>query len=294
MGKIRVAALGSDEEKKLKEDQRIRREEKKKREAAEKVHVPGTKGGESMKSVGTDEADMDKMVALAKNADKIERIEGDSTDGEKKKTKKEKFQKSGRSKRYQSVLSKVDHAKQYPLADALVLLREVDLTKFVATVELHINTIEKGLRGTMQLPHGTGKEVRVAIADPATIEKFLEKVQNGTIDFDALVAHPAVMPKLAKVAKILGPRGLMPNPKNGTISPKPQEVAEKLKGGEITWKTETDHPVIHQAVGKLSFKDSQLEENITAFIKSVGKSNIKNITLKSTMSPGIRLQHQAA
>ncbi len=112
-------------------------------------------------------------------------------------------------------------------------------------------------------------------------------MEKGKIDFDALVAHPQVM---AKVARFLGPKGLMPNPKNGTISPTPEKVAEKLTGGEIAWKTEADFPIIHQVIGKLSFKDKQLEENFQAFTKSVGETKIKNITLKSTMSPGIKVK----
>lgn len=296
MGKIRVAALGSEEEKELKEKQRVRREEKKKREGSEKVHIPGMKGGERIKTVEADEEETDKMIKLAKQLEEHESAgspQSKQADDAEKKTKKEKFHKRTKSKRYQELRLKVDPTKQYPLSDGLVLLREVSFAKFDSTVEIHINTLEKGLRGTVQLPHGTGKEIRVAIADPTTIDKLIEKVEKGIIEFDALVAHPAVMPKLAKVAKFLGPKGLMPNPKNGTISATPEKVAAKLKGGEINWKTESEFPIIHQIVGKLSFKDKQLEENISAFIVSVGKSKIKNITLKSTMSPGIRLQHQA-
>jgi large subunit ribosomal protein L1 len=170
------------------------------------------------------------------------------------------------------------------------LLRKINLTKFDGTVEVHINTLEKGLRGKVTLPHGTGKKVRVRIADGSNIDELIAEVEKGKIDFDHLIAHPQVMPKLAKVAKFLGPKGLMPNPKAGTISTDPEKVAEKLKGGEIAWKTETDFPIIHQVVGKLSFKDEQLVENFLALIKSIGEAKIKNITLKSTMSPGIKMK----
>lgn len=303
MGKIRVAALGSEVEQELKEKQRVRRQEKKKREVTEKVHISGMKGGERIKSVGAGEEDVDKMVKLAKQMESQEQPGrqtatsasapmdiGATAD---KAGKKEKFRKSGRAKKYQELRLKVDPTKQYAAADALVLLREVSFAKFDSTVELHINTLEKGQRGTVQLPHGTGKEVRVAIAEPATIDKLIENVEKGIIEFDALVAHPSVMPLLAKVAKFLGPKGLMPNPKNGTISPTPDKVADKLKGGEVNWKTESEFPIIHQIVGKLSFKDKQLEENISVFIASVGATKIKNVTLKSTMSPGIKLQISA-
>lgn len=288
MGKIRVSALGDQAEQELKEKQKVRREEKKKREESHKVHVPGMKGGERVKSMEMDETETNRMAKLA------EEVEKDQTEGAKaetKKDKKEKFKKVRvRGKNYQSASTKVERNRLYPISEALALLREVSLTKFDSTVELHINTLEKGQRGTVQLPHGTGKEVRVRIADPSTIEKLLADIEAGALNFDALVAHPSVMPKLARAAKVLGPRGLMPNPKAGTISTEPEKVAEKLKGGEVNWKSESEFPIIHQVIGKMSFKNNQLEENLQAFIKSVGVIKIKNVTIKSTMSPGIKIQ----
>lgn len=284
MGKIRVAALGSDEEKELKEKQRVKREEKKKREGAEKIHIAGMKGGERIKSVGSSEEDIDKFAKLAAEVEKSPEVAA-----EVKEKKKKKQGSRSRSQRYQAALMQVDRTKTYAVADALVLLRKVTLTKFAGSVELHINTIEKGLRGTVQLPHGTGKEVRVAVVTPDNVEAIVAKVEAGAIDFDALVAHPGAMPKLAKVARYLGPRGLMPNPKNGTISPTPEKVAAKLKGGEVNWKTESEFPIIHQVVGKLSFTDKEIAANITALLAAVGASKMKNATLKSTMSPGVRI-----
>lgn len=185
---------------------------------------------------------------------------------------------------------KLDHQKKYPLNDALEVLRQVSYGKFNGSVEIHINAIEKGLRGTVNLPHGTGKEIRIVIAEASNIDKLVEEISQGKINFDALIAHPSAVPKLAKVAKFLGPRGLMPNPKAGTISSEPKKQAEKLKKGEVAWKSEADFPIIHQVIGKLSFKNGQLEENYRAFVKSVGINKISSITLKSTMSPGIKVQ----
>jgi large subunit ribosomal protein L1 len=136
------------------------------------------------------------------------------------------------------------------------------------------------------LPNGTGKKTKVAIADDALIAE----VEKGVISFDILVATPSMMPKLAKVAKVLGPKGLMPNPKNGTITDKPEEVAKKYEGGQVNFKTETKTPIIHLTVGKMSFGHEKLTENINALITAVKKSNIVNATLKSTMSPGIKLK----
>lgn len=293
MGKIKVATLGGEKEEELREKQKVRHEEKKKREAAgkrtEKVHIAGMKGGQRVKSVGADsEEELDKLAHLAQDVEK-DQAEGINDEEAKEKLKKKKRIRV-RSKRYQAALMKIDHNKLYPITQALSLLREVTLTSFDATVELHINTKEKGLRGAVQLPHGTGKQIKVVIADQTTVDKLVENIEKGKIDFQALVAHPSVMSKLARVAKFLGPKGLMPNPKAGTISTEPEKVAKRLSAGEVNWKTESDFPIIHQIIGKLSFKDNQLEENFKALIKSIGELKINSITLKSTMSPGIKIQ----
>lgn len=287
MGKIRVSTLGSDEEKDLHDKQKVKREEKKKRVHAEKVHISGMKGGERVKSVGAESEE--EIERLAKLTEEVDKDQESGIKIEEKSQKKKKFKKHVHSSRYQQSAMKIDHGKAYSISEALPLLREVSLTKFDATVELHINTTEKGLRGNVTLPHGTGKEVRVAIADASTIDKIIENVEKGTIDFDALVAHPQVMPRLAKIARYLGPKGLMPNPKSGTISPTPEKIAQKLKGGEMQWKTESDFPIIHMRLGKLSFKDKQLEENFKTLVKAIGDTKIKSITLKSTMSPAIKV-----
>lgn len=288
MGKIKVATLGSEQEEALREKQRVKREEKKMREHSKNVHVAGMKGGERVKSVGAESEDeLNKMAKLAREVEK-DQTEGIKTEEKKEPSKKKKAH--VRSERYKQVLMKVEPDKLYPISDAVALLRQVTLTKFDASVELHMNVIEKGLRGTINLPHGTGKKVRVMIADADSIDKIIESVEKGKVEFDALVAHPSVMGKLAKVAKFLGPRGLMPNPKNGTISPTPEKVAKKLEAGEITWKTEPEFPIIHQVIGKMSFKDTQLSENFQTLMKSIGEGKVKSITLKSTMSPGIKVQ----
>ncbi|MBI2616608.1 50S ribosomal protein L1 [Candidatus Gottesmanbacteria bacterium] len=288
MGKIRVSTLGSEEEQEIRNKQKTRREEKKKRVQAAKVHISGMKGGERVKSVGAESEE--EIERLAKLTEEVEKDQAEGIKIGEKPEKKKKFKVRERSPRYKQAAMKVDQGKIYPISEALPLLRNISLTSFDATVELHINTTEKGLRGAVTLPHGTGKEVRVEIANTTTIDKIIEKVEKGTIDFDALIAHPQVMPQLAKIARYLGPKGLMPNPKAGTISQTPEKVAEKLRGGEIQWKTESDFPLIHMRLGKLSFKDNQLEENFKTLIKAIGETKIKAITLKSTMSPGIKVQ----
>jgi large subunit ribosomal protein L1 len=191
------------------------------------------------------------------------------------------------SKSYQIAIAKLDRSKEYKLADALRLLEELKRSRIAdETVELHINTIETGVSGNVALPHGTGKEIKVAIAN----DELLTKVATGKIDFDILLADPSMMPKLARVARILGPKGLMPNPKNGTLVKDPVKASESFKKGQVHFRTEVKAPIIHLIAGKMSFGEKKLSENINALISAVKKEKIRNVTLKSTMSPGIKLE----
>lgn len=281
MGKIRVATLGTEEEAEQKRRAEARRQTKKSKKA--KVEGVGLKGGERVAVVdgGEIKAEFKKLV---------EDVESAGAPEEKKKAKKQKKARA-RGKKYQEALAQVDAAKLYPLADGIGLMKKTSFTKFDGTVELHINLNalslgdKKDLRGSVSLPHGTGKEVRVAIAD----DKILGEVAAGTISFDVLVAHPSMMPKLARVAKVLGPRGLMPNPKNGTVGEDPEKLAASLSKGKVNFKTEPDHPVIHMTVGKVSFENKKLSENIAAVLDAVGRGKIAKVTLAATMGPGIKL-----
>ncbi len=206
---------------------------------------------------------------------------------------KKKVKKSGSESKYRfetgkkiiAAQGKVDKSKTYSLKDALELVKKTSVSKFDGSVEIHMNVSDKGLRGNVTLPHGTGKQVRIKIADDSLIQQIAE---TGKIDFDLLVAEPAMMPKLAKVAKILGPKGLMPNPKTNTISPNPAELVKTLSGS-ISWKTQNDLPIIHTIIGKVSFDDKKLEENYQALVKSIGKEKIKSAFTKATMGPSIKL-----
>ncbi|MBI2431145.1 MAG: hypothetical protein HYV39_03965, partial [Candidatus Levybacteria bacterium] len=149
---------------------------------------------------------------------------------EKKQKKTEK--KRARSKSYQTVAKIIEKGKTYPLSEALKLLEQLKRAKFDETVELHINAAEN-LSGSFTLPHGSGKKTRVVVAD----DKLIAQVEKGQIDFDVLLATPSMMPKLAKVAKFLGPRGLMPNPKSGTIVENPESAVKKFQSGLINYKT---------------------------------------------------------
>ncbi len=274
MGKVKVRTLGVENEEAQKNEQKKKKEEKK------LAKVAG-KGGERVVVVGATEED------LAKTEQKAE------PQAEAKKTKKEKFQRAKhiRSKSYTGLVAMVDKSKTYSLSEALELLEKMQRkslpaqTGFDETVELHINTSDPKVSGQISLPHGTGKKIRVAIAT----DELLAEIEKGKISFDILLADPQMMPKLAKVAKVLGPRGLMPNPKNGTITQNPEEAAKKYEGGLVFFKTESKAPIIHLSVGKISFGKDKLTENIKTLLDAIKKENIQKAVLKSTMSPAIKL-----
>lgn len=204
-----------------------------------------------------------------------------------KKTESNKVGKRPRGQKYLASAKLVDKNKKYPLFEALELAQKTSFSQFDGSIEAVFNVTEKGLRGIVTLPHGTGKQIRVKIADEALID-YLEK--GGAIDFDILVAHPSLMPKLARVAKILGPKGLMPNPKTNTISENPAQLAETLSQGQVNWKTESNFPIIHAVIGKVSFETKKLEENLTALIKAIGKERIVSCFVKATMGPSVKVQ----
>lgn len=185
-------------------------------------------------------------------------------------------------KKYAVSALQVDPKKLYSLAEAVNLVKKTSYSKFDGSVEVHINATDKNLRGTVTLPHSTGKTLRVKIADDALIA-------NPVIDFDVLVASPDMMPKLAKIAKILGPKGLMPNPKTNTISENPSELV-RILSSSVQWKTQPDFPIIHAVIGKVSFEAKKLEKNFAALTKSIGRDKIVSVFLKATMGPSIKTE----
>lgn len=286
MGKIRVATLGDEQEKEQRRRAEARRQTKKSKK--EKVEGVGMKGGQRVAVVeGTDiKPEFKKLV------EEVERGESSVVSRQPSDKKKKQKKARERSKRYKEVAGVVDRTKLYPLAEAVSLVKKTSITKFDGTVELHVNLNPANLgdqkgdyRGSVSLPHGTGRQVRVVIADDA----ILANVESGTIDFDVLVAHPSMMPKLAKVARILGPKGLMPNPKSGTVTDSPEKRVKELAHGQINFKAEPGNPIVHLGVGKVSFEDKKLIENIEAILTAIGRGKIARATLAATMGPGVKV-----
>ena len=225
-----------------------------------------------------------------------------------------------RGKAYRQAAEKVEKDKAYTLADAIKLATETNPSKFDASVEIHVRLgvdprqADQNIRSTVVLPHGTGKTVRVAVfaadtdadkakkagADLAGDEAIVKLLDKGTLDFDVLIATPAYMPKLGKYARLLGPKGLMPNPKSGTVSTDVAKATEEAKAGKVEYRVDKQ-AAIHLSVGKISFGAEKLLENANTFFASLQAqkpSSIKGVYIKSvavatTMGPGIKVDYQA-
>lgn len=284
MGKIRAVAMGDEKQEK---EQKRRAEARRQTKDSKK---PFDKAQGKQKVEGIEVAEGTDIKPEFKKL--IEEVEsGEKPSESAKKAKKQKKARI-RSKRYVEAASLVDKTKSYPLGEAISLVKKTSLTKFDGSVELHVNLNpasmgeKKDLRGSVSLPHGTGKQVRVLIAD----DNIIADVAEGKINFDILVAAPNMMPKLAKVARILGPKGLMPNPKTGTVTEDTTKRAKELSTGKVNFKTEPDQPLIHLLVGKVSFDDKKLVENVDAILDAVGRGKIAKATLSATMGPGVKVQ----
>ena len=224
-----------------------------------------------------------------------------------------------RGKRYQEVAKLVDKSKNYSLSDALELAIKTNPSKFDASVEVHVKLgvdprqADQNIRATVSLPKGTGKTIRVAVFAPETDhtaakkagadmvgdDDFLKQLEKGNLNFDILITTPAYMPKLGKYARVLGPKGLMPNPKAGTVAVNVSKAVIEAKAGKVEYRVDKQ-AIVHLAIGKVSFGATDLETNAKAFFASLSAqkpSSIKGVFVKSTyisttMGPGIKVENQ--
>jgi large subunit ribosomal protein L1 len=227
---------------------------------------------------------------------------------------------NNRSKRYQKAAELVED-RPYALADAVGTLKKFPVPKFDPTVTLSFRLgvdpkkSDQMVRGSVALPHGTGKNVRVAVfaqgdaaktageagADHVGFEDLIKKVQGGFTDFDAAIATPDAMGEVRKIARVLGPRGLMPNPKTGTVTEDTATAVKAVKAGKVDYKLDKNGN-ISAAIGKVSFSEEQLAENASSLIESVVKAKpasakgnyIENVTIAATMLPGLKLENVSA
>ncbi len=220
-------------------------------------------------------------------------------------------------KKYLEKAKLVDREKRYAIADAIDLLKELTYVKFDESVTLDVRlgvdprAADQQVRGTCALPHGTGKTVRVAVfaqgdkikeaedagADVVGGDDLAKRIQDGFLDFDAAIATPDMMRVVGRLGKVLGPRGMMPNPKAGTVTPNLKDAIEGLKAGRVEYRVDR-FGIVHVMVGKLSFEKGQLAENVKMLLNTLHKARpaaakgryMKSISLSSTMSPGIRIE----
>jgi large subunit ribosomal protein L1 len=193
-------------------------------------------------------------------------------------------------KKYREMLNKIEVGKEYTISEAISLAKETSITKFEATIELHIKLSKKleNIRGTFTLPGGAVKEKNVLTVDDKNVEEVIAKIKAGKIDFDIMVAHPSVMPRLASMAKTLGPKGLMPNPKAGTVSEDIKSAAEEFKGGRIEYKADKSNN-IHIPIAKAKLADDKIHANIDSAISQFPANKIESIHLTTSMGPSIRV-----
>lgn len=203
--------------------------------------------------------------------------------------KKKKSKKLVRSKKYLAAHALIDQEKLYPIEEGIDKVLETTIVKFDPTIEVHAKLSLTGIRGTITLPAGAPKEKRVKIANEKNVDEIVASVKANKIDFDILLATPSVMPKLAAAAKILGPKGLMPSPKSGTVVEDTAAAAEEIKSGKVQY-LEDDQKNIHLAVAKASWGKEKIEENLQAFLKILPKNKVTGIYLTSTMGPSVKVE----
>jgi large subunit ribosomal protein L1 len=223
-----------------------------------------------------------------------------------------------KSKRYKEVLKNTDRTKEYSIIDAIKTLKENSKVKFVETLDCSIKLgvdprhADQMIRGTVSLPNGTGKQVKVLVitktkaqealdagADYAGFEEYIEKIKAGWSDIDVIVASPDTMSELGKLGRILGPKGLMPNPKSGTVTQDVAQAVKEVKAGKIEFRVEKAG-IVHTPLGKLNFDAEKLEENAKAFLNTIIKMKpssakgqyVRSIFLSSTMGPGLKISKE--
>jgi large subunit ribosomal protein L1 len=222
---------------------------------------------------------------------------------------------AGHGKKFEAAVAKVDRMREYPIPDAVALVKGSSFAKFDETVDVAVNLgvdprhADQIVRGTVVLPHGTGKSVRVLVitqgdrvreaeaagADFVGIE-YIQKIKEGWLECDVIVATPDVMGQLGALGKVLGPRGLMPNPKAGTVTMDVTKAVREIKAGKIEFRVDKTGNV-HAPVGKVSFSSPQLADNVQAFMDTIARAKpaaakgtyIRSATISSTMGPGVRL-----
>lgn len=265
MGKTKTAFVGEPVEEK--------KEHKKPQKKPDKIHIAGLKGGQRIKVV---EVDLPAETSVKAGPDEVP-SSAKATKGLR--------EPKVRSKKYQEAKAKVEKNKLYKLEEAIKLVKETSYSVFDGAVELHLVVKKTGTSVNVSLPYKAGRQKKIEVASEETIKKL----EKGKIDFDVLLATAEMMPKLVPFARVLGPKGLMPNPKNGTLI-KSKAEAERFSGNNLQLKTEKEAPLIHTVIGKVSQEDRELIENAEAILGVLGKDKqLVRAYAKATMGPSVKI-----
>ncbi len=222
-----------------------------------------------------------------------------------------------RSKRFQAAQKKIEHGKEYSIADTFRLIKETATTKFTETIDVAVNLgvdpkhADQAIRGTVLMPHGVGKTVRVLVitkmkdkeakeagADFVGFDEYLQKIKDGWTDVDVIIATPEAMVELGKLGKVLGPKGLMPNPKSGTVTNDVAKAVNEVKAGRVEFRVDKQGTV-HVGIGKSSFEQKQLEDNFRSFMAMILRMRpstakgqyLKSVHVSTSMGPGIKVNN---
>lgn len=278
-------------------------------EAPKATAKAGKRSAKSIKEVEEQEAKEERKEKVA--AGEIDPSEAGIKKGPAPKTRSKSER---RSKSYKKAYELIDQTKEYTLKEASEILPKTSTVKFDASVEVHVNLgvdsrqADQNIRATVALPHGTGKTLKIAVfapedqheaakkagADIVGEDEFLKQLDKEQLNFDVLIATPMLMAKLGKYARILGPRGLMPNPKSGTVTTKVADAVKQAKAGKVEFRVDKQS-IIHQAVGKVSFTPAQIAENAKTVLRAIADAKpasvkgiyIQKVTITTTMGPGL-------
>lgn len=297
MGKTKINVVGQEETKKLSSEEKYKAKQAKKvTDAKAGVAKAAEQKTEPVSALVSSQEKEVSHVPSETNVSSVRQAQGKQVS--KAKTQKQEKTSLGKTplgetrdkrdkhgKRYLAARAKVDPTKSYPVSEAVQLVKETSTSKFDGSVELHLVFATQGTNSRVELPFSTGSSKKIEIASDETIKKL----EAGKIDFDILIATPLTMPKLVRFAKLLGPRGLMPNPKNGTLAENPEKAVEAFSGNLLQVKSEKDAPLAHLVVAKVSQPTSEIEENIKAVLTSVEPKSITKAVVAASMGPSIRL-----
>jgi large subunit ribosomal protein L1 len=274
MGKKKLAVIDDSQETEIKKDQ-----------TAEKSSVV-----ESKESSSTEEVKAEKVAAEAPTKEKKTK---------KSKASVKKGQAKYRSVKYKAAAEKVEKSKRYNLVDAIEAAKSSSYSKFDGSLEIHIGTSAKNIRGLVSLPFASGKKLKILAFGKAAADsgadmvgddaKLAEIIRGVTSSFDVIVTTAEWMPKLARAAKILGPRGLMPSPKNGTITENLEKAVKEIQSGKVEYKTEKNGKVVHLTIGKVSQASEEIAQNTKILFNAIGKTKVKKAVLSPSMGMGIKV-----